>query len=84
MITESIMNMFLFIPRVIIDMIPVTTIDLPNSVTGVATQLLDGVGYVFPILGLMPILLNSILLDIFKVTWALLIRIKSFIPTMGA
>jgi hypothetical protein len=42
------------------------------------------VSYLFPVAALLPIIIMSIALDTFRIIMAIVVRIKSFIPSMGA
>lgn len=84
MITESILNIFLGIPELLIMLIPTTDIRLPTDILSGASSILQGIGYVVPIGALSPIFVTDFVLTNFKIIWALIIRVKSFIPTMGA
>lgn len=47
------------------------------------TILCENLSYVFPIKQLMPLVVIDFMLINFKLFWALFLRAKSFIPTMG-
>lgn len=84
MITEALINVFLFLPKLLLQALPDIDISIPKDVFDTLQNFLLNLGYIFPIVELLPILVISISLSLFKIAWALVIRIKSFIPTMGA
>jgi hypothetical protein len=71
------------IPTLIINLLPSVDFTLNSNFLDSGGQLLNCVGYVMPIVGLMPIFVSSASLEMFRISWALLIRVKGFIPTMG-
>lgn len=84
MITEAILNCFMILPKLFIGLLPSLEFSLPNGVADVVSQLLYCIGYVVPVMALMPILQISFAVMGVKIIWALTIRTKSFIPTMGS
>lgn len=84
MITEALINVFLFLPKLLLQALPDINISIPKDVFDTLQNFLLNLEYIFPIVELLPILVISISLSLFKIAWALVIRIKSFIPTMGA
>jgi hypothetical protein len=83
MITESILNIFMFIPRIIIGLLPTIPAKIPENVFSTVDNLLYGIGYVLPMTALAPIFIISFAIDGFRVIMAIIVRIKSFIPTLG-
>jgi hypothetical protein len=83
MITEAILNVFMVIPNIIIALLPEVKAVIPDGVFDGVNNVLYGIGYVLPMYALVPIFVISFALDGFKVVMALVVRIKSFIPTMG-
>lgn len=85
MITEAILNFLFYLPYSILQAVSVAdvTISIENNTFEIIKDLTCGVAYVVPVARLMPIFLTRIGLMIFKVSWAIIIRVKSFIPTMG-
>lgn len=84
MITEALINVFLFLPKLLLQALPDIDISIPKDVFDTLQNFLLNLEYIFPIVELLPILVISISLSLFKIAWALVIRVKSFIPTMGA
>jgi len=85
LIIEYILNFFFFIPRLMI-------YSLPNLAIFILPPDLKEHGYrlvylsisIFPYAELLPLMILSITLMFAKVIVAILMRLKSFIPTMGA
>lgn len=76
-------NLFLLIPSFIISLLPSVDAVIPDNVFESMSVILANVGYVLPIKGLLPIFIISMSVNIFKLAMAIIVRIKSFIPTMG-
>lgn len=84
MITEALLNFLFFVPNMLLNSMEGLTIAIP---VGIYTPLLDAVtaiGSLMPVAQLLPILAIEFSVQSFRIVWALIIRIKSFIPTMGA
>lgn len=58
-------------------------LEIPNDVFNGISGFLANVAYILPVKDLLPILIVSAGLDHFTTIWSLILRIKSFIPTMG-
>jgi hypothetical protein len=84
MIIEGVFSLLLFIPELLLSLLPTITIELPDNVLSGANSLFGAIGYIFPVAALLPIVVMSIALDSFRIIVAIVIRIKSFIPTMGS
>lgn len=61
----------------------VGTLEIPEDVFNGLFGFISNVAYIFPVQHLLTILIFSAVLDHFTTIWALILRIKSFIPTMG-
>lgn len=84
MLLKAIFGLLLAIPKAIISLFPSVDILLPDGVMSGASTVLGYVGYFLPIKGLLPIIVLGLALDNAQLIWAIVLRIKSFIPTMGA
>lgn len=84
MITDFIINLFIKIPYALLSSLPDFSISFDTSYFEKFKSYVSFVGYVLPVSGLLPILVISFSLTVFKFVWALVLRIKSFIPTMGS
>lgn len=83
MITKFIFDLLLFVPNLLLENMPTFSVEINEGVFDGLKHLFACIGF-FPILQLMPILIAILSLRGARVLWALIIRIKSFIPTMGA
>lgn len=91
MITDAVLNLFLGLADFIVGLLP----DLSGAFSGFSSlvgsdffslcgSLFDFVGYVLPLPSIIAILTIELILNSAHILWALVIRIKSFIPTMGS
>jgi hypothetical protein len=84
MIIEAIITALLFIPNILIGLLPTITTEFPDGITEVVRGTFGVVSYFIPVAALVPIIVLYFSMDLFKVFMALVVRIKSFIPSMGA
>lgn len=83
MITESILK-FVFLPvTALISLLPDISFSIPENIFEGLRDILGVLGFIFPIKGLLIILATSISINSFHIIWALILRLKSFIPTEG-
>lgn len=68
----------------VIDKLPGIDFSIPDNVLEGFSYVAQYVNYFIPVAELMPILAISVSLSVFHIVWAVILRIKSFIPTMGA
>lgn len=68
----------------VIDKLPGIDFSIPDNVLEGFSYVAQYVSYFIPVAELMPILAISVSLSVFHIVWAVILRIKSFIPTMGA
>ena len=66
-----------------VELLPTIDITIPDGVFSVLPNLLNGIGYFIPVRGLLPILLFSISIHSFRFVYKVILRIKSFIPTIS-
>lgn len=83
MITDAILNILFAVPLLILDSLPSVEFSFPDNIYNGLETLLSNVAYVVPITALMPILVSSFAISMFKIVWALGLRVKSFIPGMA-
>ena len=83
MITESIIDMFLLLPTLIINALPSLDVSIPADLFDTITSIFYGIGYVLPLVRLAPIVVMELAISLFKIVIAIVLRVKSFIPTMG-
>ncbi len=84
MILKMIIDVFMKAPELLLQLIPVIDLIIPKEVFNIFSFIFNGIGYLLPVKALLPILITDISLDFLRIAFALIIRIKSFIPTMGA
>lgn len=83
MITQAIFDVLLFPVLVLLKSMPSFTLSLPSVVFDPLVSVVNSLGYVVPVKKLLPILVMSSTLQAAQTGWALMLRFKSFIPTMG-
>lgn len=85
MVTDAIINALCFVPYKILSSLPLPDIEfaLPDDVFNGILQFIQTVAYIMPVKGLLVWVTFTILLDNFRIIWAFILRVKSFIPTMG-
>lgn len=84
MITEGILNILAFLPNLLLDSMKGISISIPENIFDGLNSIFGCLGFVFPVSGLLVILSFSFLINNFQIIWSLILRIKSFIPTMGS
>lgn len=86
MIIDTLINILLFPLKTFISTldVPFENFVVPSEDIDFLKDFLAVICWVFPVAKLMPILVISTALNTFRVVWAIIIRIKSFIPFMGA
>ena len=67
MITEALINVFLFLPKLLLQALPDIDISIPKDVFDTLQNFLLNLEYIFPIVELLPILVISISLSLFKI-----------------
>jgi len=83
MITAFLVNMFIYMNVAFLSVLPNMNFTIPQGVTDTICGVVQSACYFLPVTLLLPILLFSFGLSTFKVVWAIVLRVKSFIPTMG-
>lgn len=68
----------------IISSLPSIDFNIPDNVLEGLSYISQYVNYFIPVSALMPILVINVSLSVFHIVWSIILRIKSFIPTMGA
>jgi len=84
MIIEKILEAILGVVNWLLGLLPELTIDIPKGIVEVAGNVFYGVSYFIPFDHVLPILAVSFGVIGFRIIYATVLRIKSFIPTMGA
>lgn len=84
MITEGILNILAFLPNTLLNSINTISLSIPDNIFSGLDSIFNCLGFLFPISGLLIILTLSFTIKSFQIIWSIILRIKSFIPTMGA
>lgn len=87
MITDEILDFLFYFPLLLLETLPDLDLAFPDDLLNVVNGIdnfIYNVAYVVPFARLQGILIISISISSFQILWALILRIKSFIPTMGA
>ena len=83
MIFTAIINLFLRLFEGIISLLPTLNFTIPSNISNTIANFFSGVTYFFPIKALLPIFAFSLSVNAFRIIYNLILRVKSFIPTMG-
>lgn len=84
MITEGILNILAFIPNALLNNMSSISLSIPDNIFSGLDSIFNCLGFLFPISGLLVILTLSFVIKSFQIIWSIILRVKSFIPTMGA
>lgn len=86
MITDFIINIFIGVVYLIFQAISlpvVNNIVVPDDAFDALKKILTNVGYILPVETFIYIISIKVAICAFVVAWATILRIKSFIPSMG-
>lgn len=83
MVTDAILNFLLTPLLLLLDNLPTLEISINVDFTKFF-EYITLISSVVPLQGLLPIVYIKIALVTFNIIWAIVLRVKSFIPTMGA
>lgn len=86
LVTSAILSFFNFISESILSLLSlpfVGNLAFPDDTFEALKKILSNIAYIVPINHFMIMLGFSFVLANFKTIWALILRIKSFIPSMG-
>lgn len=84
MITKAILYTLCSPVLLLLDLLPSVSVTLPNDIFSSMDSLFSSLGFILPMTTLCIIISSKITLKLAKITIAFVVRIKSFIPTMGA
>ncbi len=84
MITNAIVDVLLSPVLILVDLLPAVDVSIPDTAFNNMSSVFDCIGFVLPVSVICPVLVMRIGLKIARSVMALVVRIKSFIPTMGA
>ena len=83
MIVEAILNLFIGLAFLILNLIPTLEFAIDENILNGASQIFQGLGSILPIPQLLPIFLIWFTVANFSIIWTIILKIKSFIPSMG-
>lgn len=83
MILKAIFSVLLAIPKLIISLFPSVSVELPEGVMNYMSYICKFVGYFIPVKGLVALFMINFSIEMAHIVWSIILRIKSFIPTMG-
>lgn len=83
MITEGILNILFSLVDVFLSLLPSINFTFPSSIINGGAFLFNMTGYFFPVAGVMPLITFGLMINLFKLTMSIIVRVKSFFPTMG-
>ncbi len=83
MITSTILNFFIYLFNGILSVLPSINLEIPENIVNTICDFCSAAAYFLPIKALAPIIGFSLGFLLFRFVWAIVLRVKSFIPTMG-
>lgn len=83
MLLKAIFSVIMAIPNLIISLFPDISIVLPDGIMVYMSYLCKFIGYFIPVQGLLSLFMLNFAIQSAHIVWTLVLRIKSFIPTMG-
>lgn len=84
MITDLIINVLLSPILLLVKLLPDLSVSISTDVFDGLDTIFQYLAYFLPVGALLPLMLLSIAFSGFQIIMAIVVRIKSFIPTMGA
>ena len=83
MILDAILSFICAVPNLLLDSLTVVgNLVIPEGIFNWWQDMFSNLTYIFPIYALIPIITTSLGIKFFQIFWVLVIRGKSFIPTM--
>lgn len=67
-----------------VEQLPDIDFAIPDDVFSGLQYIFNGIAYFLPIKSLLPIIFIDVSISVFHIVWSIILRIKSFIPTMGS
>jgi membrane-associated phospholipid phosphatase len=83
MIFQPLIDIGNWLLNLVLDNVDTVELSIPSGVYSAMDSLFSALGYLFPIKQLLPILVVSGVFAMARLIVAVVVRIKSFIPTMG-
>lgn len=84
MITKAILYAICSPILLLLNLLPSVSVTIPSDIFTSMDSLFSSLGYILPMGTLCIIIASKITLKLAKITIAFVVRIKSFVPTMGA
>ena len=85
MIIEAILALLCAIPIMLLNSLTsITSLAIPEGTFTWWYNIFDVLTYIFPVWAVLPILFITFAITGFSFIWSIILRVKSFIPTMGA
>jgi len=84
MIADILLGVLLALPNMLLDTLGALSLSIPTGFVSGLSSIFGSINYFVPITQLMPILVIEFAVVGFKIIWAIVVRVKSFIPTMGS
>lgn len=85
MITQAILGLICAVPMMLLNsMTSIGSLVIPSETFDWWYNIFDVLTYVFPIWSILPILFITFTITGFSFIWSIILRVKSFIPTMGS
>ena len=83
MIIDAFLRLLTAPVLLLLDTLTTYTFTIPSGVFNGLSVLARDLGYLFPITAIVPIIGIKIGLRIFSLFWTIVLKVKSFVPTMG-
>lgn len=83
MIIEKMLDMLLTVPNKILEIMPSLDVTISSGVFDIFDDLMYTIGFIFPVPQLMILFLVTISITSFRIIWAAIMTVKSWIPFMG-
>lgn len=85
MILDAILGFILAVPNFLLDSLTsIGSLVIPNGAFDWWFNVFKVLNYVFPVWSLLPIIYITIAITGFSFVYSIILRVKSFIPTMGS
>lgn len=85
MILDAIFSFLCYLPNLLLDgLTSISSFVIPEDTFNWWNNVFYTLRYVFPVWALVPIFTISFTVTGFQIAWAFVLRVKSFVPTMGS
>lgn len=83
MIVELLFDVIFGLFNSLISLLPSIDGTIPSTFVNTLSNVIQSTSYFLPVGALLPIVVISGGLEMFNIVWKIILRVKSFIPTMG-